>query len=278
MKTLVAEFQERYDNPRTDHLMDNLGIVVTAHDRRPINMSIDDERRARADQLASGAEDLDTITLDRTIDVLASYHGLEPEQLVKFADGGVVVDIGAGKSSFLDSFTGASSTVAVDRRREYTVHQEANGHDAIVARAHDLHKIPSASVRLAHASFSVPFWAASTLEASGAASEYLRILEPGGLALVGPLVPGDIHRHYEHVVETSRYNGPDTLPWPLERDGTAYLSQVLSSFTKAVLGRRTKHGGDIDITGYRIMFLRERDYYEQATVLHVPNFLMIRKK
>lgn len=277
MKTLEAEFQERHASTYDQRALDNLGIVVAAHERHPITMGLAEERDARADQRASGLSG-HFITINRGIDRIAAFHGVVPGQLIRFAEGGTVVDIGSGTSSFLDHFAQESRTLAIDRRREHVRYQQERGHGGVVAMAHDLHQIPAASVRLAHATFSAPFWSASKLEASGAAREYARILEPGGIALVGPIARTDLHRHYEHVVGVAQFNGSETLPWPLDTDRAAYLSQILCAFIKVVLDRRLEQGGDIDVTGNRIMLGNDRDENARFTDLHVPNFLMIRKK
>lgn len=277
MNSLVQEFEQRRDDPVRRQAVDNLDVVMAAHDAHPIHLTIADERRARAWQRGSG-EQSPMITIDRDIQVLASYHGLDPEQLLEFAEGGTVIDIGSGRSTFLDSFAESSRTVAIDARAEHAAYQSERGHIGITGKAENLRKVRTASIRLAHASFSAPFWTASRLDAVHTAAEYIRILEPGGIALVGPISRSDLHRHYELAVQLARLQGRgrEAPPWPVDEGDEGELSHVLCAFTRTVLAHRSEPG-DIELTGHRTMFGNERDYNERYPDLHVPNFLMIRK-
>lgn len=140
MNSLVQEFEQRRDDPVRRQAVDNLDVVVAAHDAYPIHLTLADERRARAWQRDSGVQS-PMITIDRGIDALASFHGLDPEQLLEFAEGGTVIDIGSGRSTFLDSFAESARTIALDVRAEHAAYQAERGHIGITGRAENMRKV-----------------------------------------------------------------------------------------------------------------------------------------
>jgi hypothetical protein len=277
MQSLESVFEQRASSDYNRQLIENLEELSEAHDRRPIGSNPYAAMTARIWETSSASEGEASIVVNRDSETLASHHELTVEQLTDFADGGRVVDVGAGKSDFLDAFSEpARETVAVDRHRPFVDYQCRRGHRAMVACADRLIQLESDSVRLLHASFSAPFWSPTAAAARGVAKEYLRVLEPGGVALVGPVSAMHEHEHYEFFLQSRRYQGQEALPWPDAYDDAAYLSHVKNAFVAAVLSRRAT----MQLVGTRMLFddvstIRLRDRLPAA--VHVPNFLMIRR-
>lgn len=269
-------------------MLGNLALVVAAHDDHLVGRDSEGpfretigkyEKRADLRWFSAFRGDADSnVTIDRVPELLAAHHGLYPRTLQSFAAGGVVADIGAGESSFLDIFEDVKETIAIDVNRDNCEYQREMGHTAYCNDAHRLTAIGSNTVRLLHASFSAPFWARSIQEAAQTAWEYLRVLEPGGIALVGPTARSDEHRHYEYVARARRHNRT-VLPWGVVDD--AHASHIWMSFCRTVLANQQQgdlQTGYVDIVGSR--YIRDDEFKSKLSQvpsqLWVPNFLMLR--
>jgi SAM-dependent methyltransferase len=276
MKSLESVFDQRRASDYNAQLVGNLTVISDELDRRALKFDSGAAERARSWEVRSSAEGSDTITVDRDAEALAEYHELSVAQLTDFAEGGRVLDVGSGKSPLLDEFLDvASETVAVDLNKGFARHQRERGHRAITTPAERLFPIQSGSVRLLHASFSAPYWTPTPAKAARVASEYMRVLEPGGIALVGPVSTVNEHQQHEFFLERRRVGLNDVLPWP-EHDDGAYLTYVKNAFVRTVLDNPAA-----SITGTRMLFeddamLRMRMMTHQR--IHIPNFLMLRRE
>jgi hypothetical protein len=278
--SLNAVFESRLADPRNDAMITNLDAIVVAHEARPPSLTVQQERLIAMFRTLSGRQGNDEvgIVIDRPTAELTAHHDTTIEPLVEFAKGGVVADIGPGMSDFLDNFHGHAETVAVDLTPDNVQFHVDQGHKGVWADASDMADVETGSVRLLHAAFSAPFWSPSVKEARAAASEYIRVLEPGGIALVGSVARRHYNEHYEYVVEATRC-GIRTLPWPDPDE--AHVSYISMSFCAELIERRnhadTTGQTSVELVGSRYISPGRMDYRRSAYASHVPNFLMIRK-
>jgi hypothetical protein len=277
MQSLEATFNDRHQSDYNSQLLDHLSTMSAAVTARPIHSWPDAVMTARIWETISASEGKPGITVDRSAETLAEYHELSVAQLTQFAEGGRVVDVGAGKSPFLNEFLGtASETIAVDRHRPFAIFQQNLGHRALARSADRLTPLGSGTVRLLHASFSAPFWSPTPQKARHVAAEYLRVLEPGGIALVGPTSTVDEHVHQEFYLERQGVGRSDVFPWP-DSDDAPHLTHVKNAFIRTVLDSRDS----TDVVGTRMIF--DDEHHQSLRLMlaerhHLPNFLMLRRK
>lgn len=278
MSELSKTFNKRLLSEQNTVMLGNLACIVAAHDERPIGPDDWHEEETKLNVFDSASGSGKRVIIDRGIEIIASQYDISTNSLVEFAGGGAVLDVGSGQSSFLDMFKGTSETVAVDTSPENIEFQKSKGHRALKMSAAAMDGVESESVRLLNASWSLPFWSVNTSDARKAQREYTRVLESGGIALIGPVTRRDLHADWEYTLEVSRYNDKKTGPW-LDGDN-AFMSHTLSAFIDEVL-RLSAQGnlfhGHLDVVGSRSVGNTDDDYRGRVYPVHVPNYLMIRK-
>lgn len=271
MPSLEAVFEQRRDSQANVDMLANLAIVVAAHEERPGARSEGFMRLHYLQKMSAYPSDQRTV-IDRSPALLAAHHDVTVEQLQDFADNGTVADVGPGESTFLDVFRHRAQTMAVDQHEDHVAFQSRKGHYGVWSPAHDM-LVDSEDIRLLHASYSAPFWSASVAEAVDAADEYVRVLELGGIALVGPFGRKDEHEHYEYAAMAKRNDGRPTLPWEDPED--APLSRIRMAFCSRLLDRAS--AGEVELVGSRYIEGDMEDFRRGARHLHVPNFMMMRR-
>jgi hypothetical protein len=272
MLTLEATFEQRLASAENQDLIANLGSIVVAHEAYDRELTPAEVQRTHRVQWMSRFPQDRFTSISRTIGELTAHHGVTPGQLRDFAADGTVVDVGPGRSPFLDMFNDDALTIAVDLDEDHIAYQVEKGRQGIVAPAHDSRLRPGI-IRLLHAAYSAPFWSASPEESTMAADEYLRVLEPGGIALVGPYGRKDEHEHYEYTLQYKLKGGRKALPWSDPED--APLSRIRTAFYRRAL--ELKDQGEVELVGTRYITQDEVDYRRGTSQLHVPNYLMIRR-
>jgi len=265
IETLHHVFDDRLQYPQNAVMLDNLATVAGNIDDYVIDNPGVEHVRFTPEGIVPGSVTeklIGSIRVDRDIACLASYHHLTATQLLEFSIGGSVVDVGAGRSTFLDTFVDDANTIAVDKYKVHMLHQRAKGHMALLGCGSSMPSIDSGSVRLLHASFSLPFWSPNQPHAAQVADEYVRVLEPGGIALVGSIF--DRNEHYDQE---------EALIYREHPEYVAPASVIRAAFYKRLLER-----SDIALVGSRyISDTMHPDINAQLTDVHLPNFLMIQR-
>ncbi|HMT18643.1 MAG TPA: hypothetical protein PKD15_01265 [Candidatus Saccharibacteria bacterium] len=283
MKALEEVFAERFASPQNQIFIENVGLIVDAHKKRPIDVTKYDHRETSHNLALSSQTTYGGVLIDRSVDEICDRHKLNPRQLVQFAKGETVADMGAGTSDFLNAFIGSSETLAVDACARLLWEQRASGHRTIHARIPRLHKIESESVKLLNASWSMPFWAETLEDARETAREYMRILTIGGVALIGPLTRSDVHEDWEQTIDSLKYGKHKKVgPW---FDGErAFFSHTLAAFLDELSSLSTQaslSSGYADIAFHRSAYTLSQgysyDYRSHVTPTQLPNHLMVRK-
>ncbi|MDB5170150.1 MAG: hypothetical protein JWN82_546 [Candidatus Saccharibacteria bacterium] len=264
--------EDRLAHPQNAVMLDNLAQVVRTAEAQPLVVQDGRLRRAEADCQRSGQRISrgKLCFINRTVQQLSAPYNVAPAQLAAAASGGTVVDVGAGQSEFLRSFQNESVTIAVDLNQHHVAYQRARGHIAVRAMAEDLSVLESASVRLLHASYSAPFWSASPEKAKDAASEFVRLLEPGGIGLVGPFGVQADRLHHERSVLHLRSRGLD-LGWSWPKDSDEFQTKTRLAFCERLLDAT-----DITLVAHRFS-PDSPDPHGYRPDIHVPNYLLINK-
>lgn len=278
MQDLSEHFERQLANPRNDVMLANMGSIVQSHIDRPIGNWKYYEDETADNLLVSATPQEGSIVIDRSITTILSPFGVRLSQLQAFATGGAVLDTGYGMSPFLDGFSEHANTIAVDANEGHAAYQAEKGHKSIVASGKDMDTIDDNSVRLLNASYSLPFWPLNPTEAREALREFARVLEVGGIALIGGVTRSDIHIDWEYTLEALRYGNRVTGPW-LDGD-YAFLSHTFSAFLGEMLSSNRQGNlnyGYLDIVGRRDVTRRSSDYRSKAPQVQVPNFVMFRK-
>ena len=273
---LPEVLDERYLDPYNAQLLGNLALVAEAVEARPLTFGRYQEQWAYENRLRSAhatQSSIGGITIDRRINFLLDFYSIEKRLLIDFATGGTVLDVGCGRSNFLDVFMERSETVAVDQHEEHVQYQVRRGHQGLQVAAEQLEGVETGSIRVLHATFSSPFWAVNLKESAATANEYRRVLEPGGVALVGPLSRREEHKHTELTARVHRDGDRPHLPWG-EDDMDPYVAHMRTAFVRTLLD----HGDQLQLIGERFVSdTHDIDWLRDDKDSHVPNFLIIRR-
>lgn len=275
MTDLAKTFEQRIASERNGVLLHNLQLISNADE-------------ALADEVVEPFQYVDTAAMvarqyafidahgavpkDREVAELLEFFSIEPGEIVDFAQDGLVVDVGAGQSNFLDLFTGTADTIAIDVDEEALAYQAAH-HQTIQTSMVDLEGIEPESVRVLHAAYSAPFWLDSPEQSWRVAERTIEVLEPGGIGLVGAISDGLAHGRYERAVSRAiDLDEPVTID--IERSETRYMAHVRTSFATALLSYVLDR--EVELAGARSV-PNNRDGYRQRPDVHVPNFLVFRR-
>jgi hypothetical protein len=273
METLSANFERRAASDYNATLLGNLAVILQAHRDEPYEMygnEVGYATLARDDY--SGRSDCVTLARDRGVGELTGFHHIDTDMLRGHGAGGLVVDVGAGQSTFLDPFLGSAETLAVDINSGNLEFQAARGHGTLRELAAEMVSIETGSVDVGNAAYSAPYWSVSEPDARLTAVEFARVLKAGGIALVGPIAYHEQLLGYETLVSYATRGVRVRLP-EMEL-AVKYRSYVRTAFADEVT--KMKDLGLVEVVATR------SDPYRRAPVpmdveRRVPNFLMIRK-
>jgi ubiquinone/menaquinone biosynthesis C-methylase UbiE len=269
--TLEDVFDSRACTDYNASLLYNASVIVDIHEESRGEFNEKDLDWAMTDRdTMSHTPKVNQRSIDRKPKELMSYHDISVQQLTDFADGGTVVDVGAGRSGLLDAVVLDAKTIAVDIHEEHVAYQAAKGHRAIHAPASDLGEIESDSVDVLHAAYSAPFWCISFEDAEQTAEEYVRVLRPGGLALVGALANQQQHLYYENYLIRKSHKLDAVMQYTTYHK---FGSHVRTSFVAKILDEQIR--GAVDVVGTR--HVGRTGYHMKCFDTHVPNFMMIYK-
>lgn len=283
MKTLEEVFAERLASSQNSVFTENVGRIVDAHKKRPLDVTEYDLRETRYNLALSSQTTYGGVLIDRSIEEICDRHRLIPRQLVQFAEGECVADMGAGTSDFLNAFIGSSETLAVDACARHLWEQRASGHRTVRAEIPRLHKIETESIRLLNASWSMPFWAETFEDSRETAREFMRILQVGGIALIGPVTRSDVHDDWERTMVSMKYGQHKNVgPW---FDGDrAFLSHTFAAFLDELTGMSAQgslSSGYADIAFHRSAYELSQgynyDFRKLVTPTSLPNYFLARK-
>lgn len=211
----------------------NLRIIADAHEQMWPKLDQSDEIMLSHYAAKSGEANNQSVFIKRSGVTIADIYGLSIEALADYCRGGRVVDHGCGRSDFLSHFK-KSETIAVDQVASSLFYQRLRRH-LVVRSINDMNRIETGSVRLLNASWSLPFWARSIQHARDFADESVRILEPGGIALIGPIVSRDLLPKWEKYL-SQRDTTPEPSP-PWTDALTPAHSVVLAAFANRLTNR-----------------------------------------
>lgn len=188
--------------------------------------------------------------VDRTPEeIFAAFEPLTPEDIISHVDTGVVVDVGAGRSRYLTSFPKATR-FAVEPTQINADFQEGLGNNVINDWAHNLGKtFKPGTVRCLNLSYSMPYWSASKKDSVAAARGILKVLEPGGIALIKPVLGGGTHYDQERIASTAQQDVQIALLGKME-PSSRWWTMNRMAFWETILAR-TGTNKELRIAAFR---------------------------
>lgn len=242
-KTLEQTFEARLGSDLNTVALNNLRRVVNAHILNPYRPTEQEETVASMSLYRSSQPSSPTkmrtggVRVDRTTAELLQNHDIVESQLVEFAarSGSLVVDLGAGKSDFLNIFAGhvpAGRRIAVEFQEDYALALRSRGHTVWETQALEAN-IPPQSVSVIHDSYGPSFWLSDAQHALDTPQMIKRALKVGGFAFIGAVSTPEYRSQYEELLTATNKSGkvirPPYLSMSVADPYSAYLRMLTVS-------------------------------------------------